>query len=148
MKILIIHGPNLNLLGLREPEQYGTKSLQEIDAELYAYSFELGLDVEIFQSNFEGEIIEKIQNAIGEFDGILINAAGYTHTSISIRDAIAAVGIATIEIHMTNIYKREAFRQKSLLSDVCIGQISGFLSNSYNLGLKAMSDHLKAKNKN
>lgn len=142
MKILIINGPNLNMLGLREPEKYGTQTLAEIEQELYAYSFELGIDVEIFQSNSEGEIIEKIQKALGDFDGIVINPAGYSHTSVAIRDAISSVSLPCVEVHMTNIHAREEFRQKSLIAPVCIGQISGFKSNGYKLGLKALCDHL------
>lgn len=143
MKLLIINGPNLNMLGIREPEKYGTTTLQDIEKELYAYSFELGIDIETFQSNIEGEIIEKIQQALGNFDGILINPGGYSHTSVAIRDAISAVNLPCVEIHMTNIHAREEFRQKSLISPVCIGQISGFGQNSYKLGLKALNDYLK-----
>lgn len=143
MKILIANGPNLNMLGIREPEKYGTVSLNDIEKELYAYSFELGIDIETFQSNTEGEIIDKIQKAIGVFDGILINAGGYTHTSVAIRDAISAVGLPCVEIHMTNIHAREEFRHKSLIAPVCIGQISGFGKESYKLGLKALYDYIK-----
>jgi len=143
MKILVINGPNLNMLGIREPEKYGTGSLSDIEKELYAYSFELGIDIETFQSNSEGEIIDKIQKAIGLFDGILINAGGYTHTSVAIRDAVSAVGLPCVEVHMTNIHAREEFRHKSLIAPVCIGQISGFGKESYKLGLKALYDCLK-----
>ena len=131
------------MLGVREPEKYGTLSLAEIEKELHAYSFELGINIETFQSNTEGEIIEKIQQALNVFDGILINPAAYTHTSIAIRDAISAVNIPCVEIHLTNIHAREEFRQKSLIAPVCIGQISGFKQNSYKLGLKALCDYLK-----
>lgn len=143
MKLLIINGPNLNMLGVREPEKYGMLSLGDIDKELHAYSFELGIDIETFQSNVEGEIIDKIHKAIGLFDGFLINAGGYTHTSVAIRDAISAVGLPCVEIHMTNIHAREEFRHKSLIAPVCIGQISGFGKESYKLGLKALYDYLK-----
>lgn len=143
MKILIINGPNLNMLGIREPEKYGTLSLAEIEKELYAYSFELGVDIECFQSNIEGEIVEKIQKALGVFDGILINPAAYSHTSIAIREAISAVNLPCVEIHLTNIHAREEFRQKSMIAPVCLGQISGFKKNSYKLGLKAICDYLK-----
>lgn len=145
MKLLIINGPNLNMLGIREPEKYGTTTLQDIEKELYAYSFELGIDIETFQSNSEGEIIDKIQQALGNFDGILINPGGYSHTSVAIRDAISAVNLPCVEVHMTNIHAREEFRQKSLITPVCIGQITGFGQNSYKLGLKALSDCLKNK---
>lgn len=143
MKLLIINGPNLNMLGIREPEKYGMTSLNDIEKELHAYSFELGIDIETFQSNQEGDIIDKIQKAIGIFDGILINAGGYTHTSVAIRDAISAVGLPCVEVHMTNIHSREEFRHKSLIAPVCVGQISGFGKESYKLGLKALYDYLK-----
>lgn len=143
MKLLIINGPNLNMLGAREPEKYGFTTLLDIEKELYAYSFELGVDIETFQNNCEGAIIDKIQQAAGNFDGILINAGGYTHTSVSIRDAISAVNLPTVEVHMTNIHAREEFRHQSLTAPVCIGQISGFGKESYKLGLKALCDYVK-----
>lgn len=143
MKILVINGPNLNMLGIREPEKYGTVSLNDIEKELYAYSFELGIDIETFQSNQEGDIIDKIQKAIGIFDGILINAGGYTHTSVAIRDAVSAVSLPCVEVHLTNIHAREEFRHKSIIAPVCVGQISGFGKESYKLGLKALHDYLK-----
>lgn len=142
MKILIINGVNMNMLGLRETEKYGTMTLKDLEKELYAFSFELGIDIETFQSNFEGEIVEKIHQTKDNFDGIVINAGAYTHTSVAIRDAISAVNIPAVEIHMTNIYKREEFRQHSYIAPVCIGQISGFGINSYKLGLKAVVDYL------
>ncbi|CDE45137.1 3-dehydroquinate dehydratase 1 [Clostridium sp. CAG:768] len=142
MKILIINGVNMNMLGLRETEKYGTMTLKDLEKELYAFSFELGIDIETFQSNFEGEIVEKIHQTKDNFDGIVINAGAYTHTSIAIRDAISAVNIPTVEVHMTNIYKREEFRHHSYIAPVCIGQISGFGINSYKLGLKAVVDYL------
>ena len=148
MKILVINGVNMNMLGIREPEKYGTMTLKDLEKELYAYSFGLGIDIETFQSNFEGEIVEKIQNAYGNYTGIVINAGAYTHTSIAIRDAISSVNIPTVEVHMTNIYKREEFRHHSYLSDVCVGQICGFGINSYKLGLKAVVDYLNNDNKN
>jgi 3-dehydroquinate dehydratase II len=142
MKILIINGVNMNMLGLRETEKYGTMTLKDLEKELYAFSFELGIDIETFQSNFEGEIVEKIHQTKDNFDGIVINAGAYTHTSVAIRDAISAVNIPTVEVHMTNIYKREEFRHHSYIAPVCIGQISGFGINSYKLGLKAVVDYL------
>ena len=135
MKILVINGVNMNMLGIREPEKYGSMTLKELEKDLYAYSFELGVDLETFQSNFEGEIVEKIQQSINDTDGIIINAAAHTHTSVAIRDAISAVNIPTIEVHMTNIHAREDFRQKSLIAPVCKGQISGFGAESYKLAL-------------
>ncbi len=146
MKILVINGVNLNMLGFREPEKYGSMTLKDLEKELYAYSFELGFDLETFQSNHEGEIVEKIHSAKNNFDGIVINAGAYTHTSIAIRDAISAVNIPTTEVHITNIYKREEFRHHSYLAPVCIGQISGFGINSYKLGLKAVVDFLSTTN--
>lgn len=143
MKILIINGPNLNMLGVREPETYGTLTLADIEKELYAYCFEIGVDIETFQSNSEGTIIDTIQQALNNFDGIVINPGGYTHTSVAIRDAIAAINLPCVEVHMSNIFAREEFRHKSLISPVCIGQITGFGKNVYKLGLKALSDYIK-----
>lgn len=140
MKILVINGPNLNMLGIREPEKYGTMTFTELEKELYAYSFELGIDIETFQSNSEGEIIDKIQKAMGNFEGILINPGGYSHTSVAIRDAISSINLPCVEVHMTNIQAREEFRHKSLIAPVCIGQITGFGKESYKLGLKALKD--------
>lgn len=142
MKILVINGVNMNMLGFRETEKYGTMTLKDLEKDLYAFSFELGIDLETYQSNIEGKIVEKIHSAKDGVDGIIINAGAYTHTSIAIRDAISAVNIPTIEVHMTNIYKREEFRHHSYLAPVCIGQISGFGANSYKLGLKAIIDYL------
>lgn len=138
MKILVINGVNMNMLGVREPEKYGTTTLKDLEKELYAFSFELGIDIETFQSNFEGEIVEKIQQAKDHFNGIVINAAAYTHTSVAIRDALATANIPTVEVHMTNIYAREDFRQKSLIAPICKGQISGFGTESYKLALRAL----------
>lgn len=146
MKILIINGVNMNMLGFREPEKYGTMTIQDLEKDLYAFSFELGIDIETYQSNHEGEIVEKIHGAKDNFDGIVINAGAYTHTSIAIRDALSAVGIPTVEVHMTNIYKREEFRHKSYIAPVCIGQISGFNADSYKLGLRGLADYLSTKN--
>lgn len=146
MKILVINGVNMNMLGSRETEKYGTMTLKDLEKDLYAFSFELGIDIETFQSNFEGEIVEKIHSAKDNFDGIVINAGAYTHTSIAIRDAISAVDIPTVEVHMTNIYKREEFRHHSYLAPVCIGQISGFGADSYKLGLKAVKNFLITNN--
>lgn len=142
MKILVINGVNLDMLGVRDPEQYGSMTLKDLEKELYAYSFELGIDLEAFQSNHEGEIVEKIHSTKNNFDGIVINAGAYTHTSVAIRDALSAVEVPTVEVHITNIYKREEFRHHSYLAPVCIGQISGFGVNSYKLGLKAVVDYL------
>jgi 3-dehydroquinate dehydratase-2 len=136
MKILIIHGPNLNLLGSRESDIYGTKSLAEINDSLNQLAAELGVEIVIEQSNHEGEIVDLIQKA-EDYSALLINPAAYTHTSIAIRDAIAAVKIPAVEVHLSNIHKREEFRQKSLIAPVATGQISGFGPDSYLLGLRA-----------
>ena len=136
INILIIHGPNLNLLGFREKDVYGTLTLKEIDASLMALAKELAIELTIRQSNHEGEIVEIIQNA-KEYAAIVINPAAYTHTSIAIRDALVAVGVPAVEIHLSNIHSREEFRQKSLIAPVAVGQILGFGLESYLLGLKA-----------
>lgn len=136
MKILVIHGPNLNLLGTRESDIYGVKTLEDINRTLKTLASELGVEVDIRQSNHEGEIVDAIQES-GNYAALLINPAAYTHTSVAIRDAIAAVKIPAVEIHLSNIYKREEFRHKSLISPVAQGQISGFGPESYNLGLRA-----------
>ena len=145
MRILIINGANLNMLGFREPEQYGTTTLKDIVKDLHAYSFSLGIDIETYQSNIEGEIVERIQQAHEHFDGIVLNAGAYTHTSIAIRDAITSVKMPVVEVHMSNIYKREEFRHKSVIAPVCIGQITGFKADSYKLGLKALVNYLNSK---
>jgi len=136
-KILVIHGPNLNLLGTREPEIYGKATLKNIDEKMKAWSEKNNVSLEIKQSNHEGEIVDIIGKAKGSFDILLINPAAYTHTSVAIRDAISAVGIPAIEIHLSNIYAREEFRHTSLIAPVCHGQVSGFGEHSYLLGLEA-----------
>ncbi|TFH24979.1 MAG: type II 3-dehydroquinate dehydratase [Myxococcales bacterium] len=138
MSILVVHGPNLNLLGTREPEVYGSRTLADVDAELQAVAKELGCTVETFQSNSEGDIVSAIQGARGRHFGILINPAAYTHTSVAIRDAILAVELPVVEVHLSNIHKREEFRRRSLLSDVVEGQVAGFGVQSYVLGLRAL----------
>lgn len=143
MRILVINGVNMNMLGFRETEKYGTMTLKDLEKDLYAFSFEHGIDLETYQSNIEGEIVEKIHSAKAGVDGIVINAGAYTHTSIAIRDAISAINIPTVEVHMTNIYKREEFRHHSYLAPVCVGQISGFGTNSYKLGIEAIVHYLK-----
>ncbi|HUO57020.1 MAG TPA: type II 3-dehydroquinate dehydratase [bacterium] len=136
-KILVIHGPNLNLLGEREPGIYGTVTLEEINKSLQEQAQKSQLELRVVQSNHEGEIVETIQNARHWAEVILINPAAYTHTSVAIRDAIAAVSIPTIEIHLSNIHAREGFRQASHVSPVALGIISGFGKDSYSLGLEA-----------
>lgn len=140
--ILVIHGPNLNLLGLREPSIYGDQTLQDIDASLQAESKILGVSVSSIQSNHEGVLVDCIQQAIGVYQGIVINAGAYTHTSVAIRDAIAATNLPTVEVHLSNIYRREGFRHQSYIAPVAIGQISGFGADSYRLGLHAIVRYL------
>jgi 3-dehydroquinate dehydratase-2 len=137
MKILFLNGPNLNLLGRREPETYGSITLADIEAKVQERATKLGVEVSFRQSNSEGELVGWIQGAMDKYDAIVINAAAYTHTSVALRDAIAAVGIPTVEIHLSNIHAREEFRHRSLIGPVCQGQISGFGSVSYILGLEA-----------
>lgn len=140
MKVLFLNGPNLNLLGTREPEVYGRTTLAGIEAKVQQRAKELKVQVDFRQSNLEGELVGWIQEAKGKFDVIVINAAAYTHTSIALRDAIAAVGVPTIEIHLSNVHAREEFRHKSLIAPVCCGQICGFGQKSYILALEASVD--------
>ena len=142
MKMLILNGPNLNLLGSREPDVYGTTNLQQIVDKVVAKGVESGVDIDAVQSNGEGELVTKIGESMGVYDGIIFNPAAYTHTSVAIRDAILACGVPCVEVHLSNIHKREEFRQKSLSAPVCIGQISGFGGYGYILGLEALLDHL------
>jgi 3-dehydroquinate dehydratase II len=143
LSILILHGPNLNLLGLREPGIYGVSTLAQIDAQLVELGNSLGTAIASFQSNHEGALVDAIHNARDRYDGIVINAGAYTHTSIAIRDALAAVQIPTVEVHLSNIYKREEFRHHSYLAAIAVGQISGFGAYSYQLGLQAAIVHLQ-----
>ena len=143
-QIQVIHGPNLNLLGTREPEIYGRTSLDEINAELAAVAKERGSDVEFFQSNHEGALIDRIQEAISWADAILINPGGLTHSSVSLRDALAATGLPVVEVHLSNVFAREEFRRHSTVSGIAIGVVSGFGPASYRLGLHALIDHLEA----
>ncbi len=138
MKIMVIQGPNLNMLGVREQQIYGPMKLEEIHKQMKAFADANGLEIEFFQSNYEGEIVDKIQECLGEAHGIILNAGAYTHTSIAIRDAIAAVQIPTIEVHISNVYRREEFRQKSMIAPVCAGVITGFGPFSYHLAMVAM----------
>jgi 3-dehydroquinate dehydratase II len=146
MKILFLNGPNLNLLGKREPDVYGHATLADIETEVREHAKVLGVEVDFRQSNLEGELVGWIQEAKGNFDVIVLNAAAYTHTSVALRDAIVAVGVPTIEIHLSNIHAREKFRQKSLIAPVCCGQIAGFGQKSYILALEA-SVNVKAGKK-
>jgi 3-dehydroquinate dehydratase-2 len=143
MKILVIHGPNLNLLGKREPNIYGTSTLRDIENRLSSLAGELGVEVSFFQSNHEGELVQKIQDALGVYQAIVINPGAYTHTSVALRDAISSTGIPTVETHISNIYQREEFRKHSYISGVAVGQITGFGPDSYLLALRAAAALVK-----
>jgi 3-dehydroquinate dehydratase-2 len=137
MKILFLNGPNLNLLGTREPAVYGTDTLADIEAKVRKHAAKLGVEIEFRQSNVEGELVNWIQQAKGQSDCIVLNAGGYTHTSVAIRDAISAIGVPTIEVHLSNVQAREEFRHTSVIAPVCKGVIAGFGLNSYILALEA-----------
>lgn len=143
LSILVLHGPNLNLLGQREPQFYGSVTLEIIDRLLAEEAQTLNTKVSCMQSNHEGALVDAIQGAIAHHQGIVINAGAYTHTSIAIRDALSAVKIPTVEVHLSNIYQREAFRHHSYIAPIAIGQISGFGVDSYLLGLQALIRHIR-----
>tara|TARA_B100000073_G_C23657249_1_gene543017 strand:+ start:142 stop:576 length:435 start_codon:yes stop_codon:yes gene_type:complete len=143
MNILLINGPNLNLLGTREPEIYGKKTLRDVEDELYKNAKNKNINLECFQSNHEGAIVDKIQSTSAEVKGILINAGALTHTSIAIRDALSSSGIPFVELHISNIFNREEFRKESYLTDKALGIISGFGVKSYSLALEAIIDYLE-----
>ena len=145
MHILVIHGPNLNLLGTREPDVYGTATLAQIDEEIEAAAAALGARVRILQSNHEGAIIDALHSARGEFDRIIINPGALTHYSYAIADAVSGIGIPTIEVHLSNIYAREAFRRTSVIAPVCAGSIAGFGTQSYLLALRAATELKSSK---
>ena len=142
MKILVLHGPNLNLLGTREPETYGSMTLDEINTRLVEHGKKSSAEVTCQQSNSEGALIDTLQEAREWADGVVFNPGGYTHTSVALRDAIAAIGIPVVEVHLSNVYAREEFRHKSLLSAVCKGKVTGFGWRSYTLGLQALIEIL------
>jgi 3-dehydroquinate dehydratase II len=147
LRILVLHGPNLNLLGTREQSIYGLTSLDTLDAALTKLAEELAVAVDIRQSNSEGELVTWIQEAASGFDGVIINPAAYTHTSVAIRDAIAAVGLPTVEVHLSNIHQREPFRHRSYVAGVALGQVSGLGPTGYLLALRGLHEHLTAMRK-
>ena len=142
MKILVLHGPNLNLLGMREPEVYGSMTLEEINARLIEHGHELNTEVTCQQSNHEGELVDALQDARNWAEGVIFNPGGYTHTSVVLRDAVSAIGIPVVEVHLSNVYAREELRHKSLISAVSKGKIVGFGWQSYLLGLRALIDSI------
>jgi 3-dehydroquinate dehydratase II len=144
LSILVLHGPNLNLLGKREPGIYGSTTLEDINRLLEQEAASLHVRLSAFQSNHEGALVDAIQAAIEQHNGILINPAAYTHTSVALRDAIAAVALPTVEVHLSNIHRREPFRHHSYIAPIAIGQISGFGAESYRLGLQALVQHLRS----
>ena len=142
MQVLVLHGPNLNLLGTREPEVYGSMTMEDINSKLVEQGRGLGVDIRCQQSNSEGALIDILQEARAWADGVIFNPGGYTHTSVALRDAISSISIPVVEVHLSNVYAREEFRHKSLLSAVCKGKITGFGWHSYALGLQALVDIL------
>lgn len=142
-RILVVHGPNLNLLGKREPEIYGTQTLADIDADLASLAKELSVEIDCAQSNHEGELIDRIQEAMGHAAGILINPGGFTHSSVALRDALAASNLPVVEVHLSNVYARESFRQLSYVSPIALGVISGFGAQGYRFGLEALVSHIR-----
>lgn len=143
IRVLVLHGPNLNMLGLREPEIYGTITLADVNAQIATLAAELGVEVETFQSNHEGQLVDKIQAAREQCDALVINAGAYTHTSVALLDALLSVGLPVVEVHLSNLYKREEFRHHSYIARAAVGQICGFGVDSYLLGLRAVVATLK-----
>ncbi len=145
--ILVLHGPNLNHLGSREKGHYGDQTLDTLNELLETTALDLGIEIEIRQSNYEGDLVSWIQDSTEKFHGIILNAAGYTHSSVSIRDAVILVKIPVVEVHLSNIHARESFRHRSLIAPVCMGQISGFKEQSYILGLRALISFIQNQDK-
>ena len=143
MRIEVLHGPNLNLLGSREPETYGTTTLAEVDRSLTELAEELGVELRSYQSNHEGALVDRIQEAAAGTDGFVINAGGYTHTSVALRDALTGVGRPFVEVHVSNVHAREAFRRESLLAPVALGTVGGFGADSYHLAVRGLLRHLQ-----
>jgi len=143
MRIAVVHGPNLRLLGRREPHVYGSATLADIDKELKALAEDLGVDLEVFQSNHEGEILDFLEEVSGRVQGVLLNPAGLTHTSVCLRDGIAGIGLPTVEIHLSNPASREPFRHRSFIAPVALGTVAGFGKNSYLIGLRGLVAHLR-----
>ena len=141
-RILVLSGPNLNLLGSREPEVYGQATLAAIEADLQRRAAAVGVTLATFQSNVEGELVTRVQQARGEVDGLLVNFGGYTHTSVALRDALLGVGLPAVEVHLSNLHRRESFRRRSLTAAACVGVVMGFGAQSYRLGLEALLLHL------
>ncbi len=143
MTVEVLHGPNLNLLGTREPDVYGSRTLEEVDRRLKELAAELGVQIATYQSNHEGELIDRVQERAGSVDGFLVNAGGYTHTSVALRDALVGVGRPFVEVHVSNIHGREPFRRESLLAPVAIGSVGGFGADSYALALRGLVLYLE-----
>lgn len=144
LELQVVHGPNLNMLGLREPSIYGYSTLEEINQDLVLLAGSLGVSIDCFQSNSEGDLVSCIQATFGRKHGVLINPAAYTHTSIALRDALVAVSLPVVEVHLSNIHGRETFRYNSYIAPIAIGQVCGFGINSYRLGLRALVDYLES----
>lgn len=141
----VVHGPNLNLLGTREPQTYGQEDLESINKRVSERAAQLGVETAFYQSNIEGELVDWIQSAPGSYDGLLVNAGGYTHTSVAIRDALAAIRVPFVEVHISNVFAREPFRHHSNLSDIALGLITGFGGDSYILALQGLVDYLRRR---
>ncbi len=144
-RVLVLHGPNLNLLGVREPEHYGTRTLPEIVQQLSDLAEGMGYEILSYQSNHEGVLVDRIQDEMGRVQGVLINPAAFTHTSVALRDALLATGLPVVEVHLSNIHRREDFRRRSYIADIAVGQMTGFGPDSYFLGLVALINHIEGR---